>query len=76
LGIEALLPPHHEVGAPGTERCHDNRHSKSGSSTAHRDTSPMSIIASIAPFLDGGNAIQPGFQGCIARLAGATMPLR
>ena len=40
LGVEALLPPHHEVGGPGAERRQDDRYGENDGSSAHGGASP------------------------------------
>jgi hypothetical protein len=41
LGVEPLLPLHHEVGGLGTGRRHDDRRGKNDGSAAHCCASPM-----------------------------------
>ena len=55
LGVEALLPPDHEVGGPGAERRQDDRYGKNDGARAHRGAFPVGITGHKGSFSGDGN---------------------
>ena len=71
LGVEALLPPDHEVGGPGAERRQDDRYGKNDGASAHRGASPMGITDNRGAFLAAATGATPAASAAGALANGA-----